>query len=322
MASPQPDRFVRVSTELLEAFVVARLSGVQFQIVLWTIRHTFGWNRKSTKFSWYRIAKDIGQDRGNVFRAGQRLLRANILQLTGREVGIQKDYDRWQRPPSTPMSVDNEKRCQETSMPMSTDIGGRCQETSGAMSVDNESDVVGQRNRCQETSVFIGAKDSIDIDKDISIDTKGASDSPVASHPQTQPPEAPLKGGPFGGGCIDEASTGKKEEKDPAVVVMNAYLSVKGQRLDAGKLEGFYKQFRNEARGLLDACDGDVKAAVAAVSRIGSELIRKRLSWSLSTVRRWFSDPSLMEGGDNHRGGHSAGAATPIPRKYAHLSKS
>ena len=40
MTSSQPDRFVRLSTELLEAVLSFRLTGVQLRIILWVIRNT------------------------------------------------------------------------------------------------------------------------------------------------------------------------------------------------------------------------------------------------------------------------------------------
>src|SRR5215472_6197483 len=39
MGAPQRDRFVRLSTELLEALLCSKLTGVQFRIILWVIRN-------------------------------------------------------------------------------------------------------------------------------------------------------------------------------------------------------------------------------------------------------------------------------------------
>jgi hypothetical protein len=58
----------------LEALLSSRLTGVQLRIILWVIRHTAGWNRTLTPFSWYRIAKKIGGNRAVVWRAGRTLL--------------------------------------------------------------------------------------------------------------------------------------------------------------------------------------------------------------------------------------------------------
>jgi hypothetical protein len=54
---------------LLEALLQSRLSRTQYLIVLWSIRHTYGWNRRWVSFTWYRVAKDLHVDRALVFRA-------------------------------------------------------------------------------------------------------------------------------------------------------------------------------------------------------------------------------------------------------------
>ena len=98
MASSDADKFVRLSTRLLEALLTFHLTGVQLRILLWVIRNTAGWNRKLTSFSWYQIAKKLGGNRVVVWRAGQRLLQANVLFLEDSQLGIQKDDAQWRIP--------------------------------------------------------------------------------------------------------------------------------------------------------------------------------------------------------------------------------
>src|SRR5882672_6073138 len=98
MAGAQTERFVRLPTALLEALVRVRLSGSQWRIVLWVIRQTLGWNRSTTAFSWYRIARDLALDRGGLLRAGRMLLRSGILYSGGGQLGIQEDSTLWQYP--------------------------------------------------------------------------------------------------------------------------------------------------------------------------------------------------------------------------------
>src|SRR5215467_4968914 len=95
MASLQADKFVRLPTELLEALLSSKLTGVQLRVILWVIRNTYGWNRELTPFSWYRIAKDLALNRGSVYRAGETLLKSAVLILQDRRLGMQKDYERW-----------------------------------------------------------------------------------------------------------------------------------------------------------------------------------------------------------------------------------
>jgi phage replication O-like protein O len=95
MASSNPDPFVRLSTPLLEALFTFHLTGVQLRTILWVLRKTDGWNRKLTPFRWAQIAKKLGTGRAVVWRAGQRLLEANVLLIKDHQLGIQKDDAQW-----------------------------------------------------------------------------------------------------------------------------------------------------------------------------------------------------------------------------------
>jgi phage replication O-like protein O len=142
------DRFVRVPTELVEALLKERLSGTQFLIVLWVIRQTLGWNRRTTPFSWYRIAVELAMDRGGVVRAGQRLLRSGLLYLENDEIGVSSG-DRTRRAlsmtqpkaePMTRVSDDSSQRKPSTTVIANDDWR--------------------HLTRCQESSLFRRAKDN------------------------------------------------------------------------------------------------------------------------------------------------------------------
>ena len=75
------ESFVRLPTALLEKLLRTPLNGAQWRILLWIIRHTYGWHRASCQFTWYKIAKDLSVDRGGVVRAGSQLLNAGILRI-------------------------------------------------------------------------------------------------------------------------------------------------------------------------------------------------------------------------------------------------
>jgi phage replication O-like protein O len=100
------DRFVRLSTPLLEALLAFRMTGVQLRIILWVIRNADGWNRRLTPYRWYQIAKKLGSPRTVVWRAGQKLLQANVLLLEDGQLGIQKDDARWRIPRLVPADED------------------------------------------------------------------------------------------------------------------------------------------------------------------------------------------------------------------------
>src|ERR1700731_191398 len=84
------DRFVRVSNALLDAFLQLKLTGVQWRILLWTLRNANGWNRPTTPFSWYRIAKELALDRAGVNRAGKRLIGVSVLVIKEGRLGIRE----------------------------------------------------------------------------------------------------------------------------------------------------------------------------------------------------------------------------------------
>lgn len=95
------DRFVRVPSILMDALLPLRLSGTQWRIVLWTIRNTHGWHRRTVAYSWYRIARDLSADRGGVVRAGKQLLQMRRLVTRngrlglGEESGSHAAWTRW-----------------------------------------------------------------------------------------------------------------------------------------------------------------------------------------------------------------------------------
>lgn len=85
------ESFVRFPTALFDRLLRIPLNGTQWRIVLWVIRHTFGWHEASCEFSWYKVAKDLSMDRGGVVRAAARLLRAGILTTEGRNISAGED---------------------------------------------------------------------------------------------------------------------------------------------------------------------------------------------------------------------------------------
>jgi phage replication O-like protein O len=99
MASPQVENgYAPIANELLDAILRFGFTGTQTLIVLWVIRHTFGWSRKTVDFSWHRIAKEIGMDHGGIVRQGNALVSARVLFSAKGKIGIQKNHELWRRP--------------------------------------------------------------------------------------------------------------------------------------------------------------------------------------------------------------------------------
>jgi phage replication O-like protein O len=290
LASPQPDRFVRLSSELLDALLRVHLSGMQWRILLWVLRNTYGWNRKTTRFSWYQIAKQLGGNRAVVWRAGQRLLQAHVLVLEDDQLGIQKEDDQWRVPG---LASDGDRQLW---MP-GIDVA---REQRQPLPRSNAIVAARQRKRGPEATLFRRVKDS-SKDNLKTYKDKRLSES-VAPRRRLQ------------------ETTGGRET--PLQQVLNHYIAFRAHTLTKEQTSGIYRRFGKAGKALLEACAQRVQEAQEAITRIGGHLNQARLSWTLETVHKWHCDPSLMRSrvpdGVEHG---SAGAARPIPRKYDGISK-
>ena len=101
MASPQPDRFTRISNELLEALVQYGLSGNEWRVVMFIVRMTYGYQKKVINLRTTDLISGTGILKQNINRVLNGLLSSNILlsnqseDKIGVTYGIQKDYDKW-----------------------------------------------------------------------------------------------------------------------------------------------------------------------------------------------------------------------------------
>jgi phage replication O-like protein O len=135
-----PDRFIRLPTEVLEEILSKRLSGSQWRIIFWVIRHTYGWNRPSAPFTWYRIAKDVGMSRPALYRSGQNLLTRGVLVVREGQLAIEIESVANRQLPIPGLDVAREQRF---SLPES-----------------NAPVAAKQPERCRQATVFRRAKDS------------------------------------------------------------------------------------------------------------------------------------------------------------------
>lgn len=93
-ALQQPDEFVVLSQRLLRTLAATRLRGTAWRVLLWVLRETSRRKQTTTPFSWYRIAGELGLDRGDVSRAGHRLLRTGLVFIQGEKIGLQRKHRR------------------------------------------------------------------------------------------------------------------------------------------------------------------------------------------------------------------------------------
>lgn len=96
MASPQPDKHVRISTELLQAIYCRRWTAQHLRILLWVIRHSYGWNRKwAPAVALRKIGEEIGMDYSDAGKAIRGMVRAGILKWENDRYYLIKDYEKW-----------------------------------------------------------------------------------------------------------------------------------------------------------------------------------------------------------------------------------
>jgi len=101
MANPQPDKFTRISNEILEVLFKKKLSGQELQLILFIMRKTYGFNKKEDYISLSQIAKALNT---SVVRSSQLInklqqrkiitLKENIKGYT-KKYSFNKDYEQW-----------------------------------------------------------------------------------------------------------------------------------------------------------------------------------------------------------------------------------
>lgn len=94
--------FTRVSNEILEALSRTKLNGSEYAIILFVIRNTYGFGKKSKPMSISYIAEGTGIHRTKVADALNKLIKNKILVeyksatvTTSREIGFNKKVNEW-----------------------------------------------------------------------------------------------------------------------------------------------------------------------------------------------------------------------------------
>ena len=89
------ESFIPVPNALAEALMSSKLSGGQCRLILWVLRNTLGWNRDSTRFTWYRIAKELGMNRSTTLRAARELIEFSVLLVKDAKLSMEPEPERW-----------------------------------------------------------------------------------------------------------------------------------------------------------------------------------------------------------------------------------
>ena len=96
MANPQPDKYTKISNELIEkALCRTNFSSYQSRIVWAIFRKTYGWDKTSDWISNSQLVEMTGITKQNVSRTLKELKERNIIVREGYMTSFQKDYDQW-----------------------------------------------------------------------------------------------------------------------------------------------------------------------------------------------------------------------------------
>jgi phage replication O-like protein O len=102
MANPQPDKFTKISNELLDQVPKFKLNGSQFRIILVVWRYTYGFNRKDAELAVSFLEEATGIARRQIIRELTKLIEMNVIQVVSDQFGTKsrtikfnKDYDSW-----------------------------------------------------------------------------------------------------------------------------------------------------------------------------------------------------------------------------------
>lgn len=102
MANPQPDKFTKVSNELLERVPTFKFNGTQLRIILIVWRYTYGFKRKEHDFSISFLSEATNIDIDRIKKELKTLINRKILTVisipkgrTSRVLRFNKDYDSW-----------------------------------------------------------------------------------------------------------------------------------------------------------------------------------------------------------------------------------
>lgn len=99
MASPQPDKYTKISNELLEAFSRLNASGSAWRIFMVVLRKTYGYHKKVDKISLTQFEKMSGLSRKSVCRGLNELIELKIITVEKEgyinKYQVQKDYELW-----------------------------------------------------------------------------------------------------------------------------------------------------------------------------------------------------------------------------------
>lgn len=98
MAKPQiEDGHTRIANEIMENLMRMHLSPSQWQVLLCIIRKTYGFQKKVDYIANSQIVDATGLGKTVVSRTLHKLSDMNIIIRKGKVIGLQKDWEKWQK---------------------------------------------------------------------------------------------------------------------------------------------------------------------------------------------------------------------------------
>ena len=107
MARPQlEDGFTRVANEILEHLARLSLSPNGWKILMCVIRKTYGFNKKVDRIANFQIVDATGLRKDTVSRALNELKGKDVIVRNGKQIGLQKDWQRWKFAESSTAAIE------------------------------------------------------------------------------------------------------------------------------------------------------------------------------------------------------------------------
>ena len=98
MANPQTeDGHTKIANELLDHLATMHLSPNQWQVFIYIIRKTYGYHKKVDSIANSQIVKGTKLGKTVVSRAVHTLCEMQLISKNSKDIGIQKDWERWQK---------------------------------------------------------------------------------------------------------------------------------------------------------------------------------------------------------------------------------
>jgi phage replication O-like protein O len=104
MANPQPNKFTRISNEVLDHICRTRIPGEARQVFDFIMRKTWGWNKKSDFVALSQVCLGTCLSKVHVCQGLSKLIKMNLIITekgngNGNKYMINKDFDTWKSLP-------------------------------------------------------------------------------------------------------------------------------------------------------------------------------------------------------------------------------